>query len=515
MPFQYTFRSDDISTWDVDTRDLVENRDRELELYSTTIDTSFLNLNASNLTLGTVPSARMTGAYTGITGLGALTSLDVQTTTGTAVRITNTGTGNSFLVEDSASTDATPFVINAAGNVGIGVSSPSNALDVSGNVQITGGNFVVGGSGTFFNTSAEDGIILSPRLGGTGSYRVVFTPTTLSASRTVTLPNATGTMITTGNLSDITSVAATALTGTIASARISGSYTGITGVGTITTGTWSGSFGAVSGANLTNLNASNLASGGVPGGRLSGSYTGITGVGTLAQELNVSGAACGFNFADRSGTGEKFILYSSSADAFLYSTRLGANILGFARTTGQMYVYYGVNGSPLYGSYGTFNIYGSSGGWGGITFPDHTSSMMIQNTYFGHYRNNTTWNFYVNNGTYVPSDERYKRDIQPLENGLNFIREIIPVTYDPLTESLDDDPETTVGKTHYGFTTQNILQALSNAGETRDVAVVDIGGPSTEGTNSDRQYLNHSALIAPMVKAIQELDARLQQLETV
>ena len=78
MPFQYTFRADDISTWDVDTRDLLENRDRELELYSTTIDTSFLNLNASNLTSGTVPSARMTGAYTGITGLGTLTSLTID-----------------------------------------------------------------------------------------------------------------------------------------------------------------------------------------------------------------------------------------------------------------------------------------------------------------------------------------------------------------------------------------------------------------------------------------------------
>jgi hypothetical protein len=140
--------------------------------------------------------------------------------------------------------------------------------------------------------------------------------------------------------------------------------------------------------------------------------------------------------------------------------------------------------------------------------------MMVQNTYFGHYRDNSVWNFYVNNGTFVPSDERYKRDIQPLEHGLNFIREITPVSYDPLTESLDDDPETTVGRTHYGFTTQNILEALTNAGETRDVAVVDVGGPDLS-MGSDRQYLNHSALIAPMVKAIQELDLRLQQLETV
>ena len=33
MGFNYTFRADDIEGWDADTRDLVENRDRELELF--------------------------------------------------------------------------------------------------------------------------------------------------------------------------------------------------------------------------------------------------------------------------------------------------------------------------------------------------------------------------------------------------------------------------------------------------------------------------------------------------
>jgi hypothetical protein len=45
--------------------------------------------------------------------------------TSDALRITQTGTGNAFVVEDSASPDATPFVIDASGNVGIGTSSPS------------------------------------------------------------------------------------------------------------------------------------------------------------------------------------------------------------------------------------------------------------------------------------------------------------------------------------------------------------------------------------------------------
>jgi hypothetical protein len=41
MPFQYTFRADDITTWDETTRDLIENRDRELEL-------NLIGLNGAN-----------------------------------------------------------------------------------------------------------------------------------------------------------------------------------------------------------------------------------------------------------------------------------------------------------------------------------------------------------------------------------------------------------------------------------------------------------------------------------
>jgi hypothetical protein len=50
-----------------------------------------------------------------------------------AVRITQTGTGNALVVEDSANPDSTPFVVDASGNVGIGTSSPSALLHVNGN----------------------------------------------------------------------------------------------------------------------------------------------------------------------------------------------------------------------------------------------------------------------------------------------------------------------------------------------------------------------------------------------
>ena len=49
----------------------------------------------------------------------------------TAFRITQTGTGNAFVVEDSASTDATPFVVSASGDVGIGTTTPSSELHIA------------------------------------------------------------------------------------------------------------------------------------------------------------------------------------------------------------------------------------------------------------------------------------------------------------------------------------------------------------------------------------------------
>lgn len=78
-----------------------------------------------------INSRQLTGSYA-LTGSLTVTG----STTTDLVRITQTGTGAAFVVEDSNNPDATPFVIDATGRVGIGTTTPTQKLDISGSVNI-------------------------------------------------------------------------------------------------------------------------------------------------------------------------------------------------------------------------------------------------------------------------------------------------------------------------------------------------------------------------------------------
>ncbi len=79
------------------------------------------------------------------------------------LHVNNTGTTNSFLVEDSANPDSSPFVINANGNVGIGTTSPTQVLDINGTIRsrnsISGTTILIAGNETAISgTPTGDGI---------------------------------------------------------------------------------------------------------------------------------------------------------------------------------------------------------------------------------------------------------------------------------------------------------------------------------------------------------------------
>jgi hypothetical protein len=85
----------------------------------------------------------------------------VDNSSSDALRITQTGSGNALVVEDSTNPDATPFVIDANGNVGIG-GSPSYRLDVGG---------------TVVGSTAGDSISISRLSGDTGGNGVALQTT--------------------------------------------------------------------------------------------------------------------------------------------------------------------------------------------------------------------------------------------------------------------------------------------------------------------------------------------------
>ena len=70
--------------------------------------------------------------------LGATTLL--ANSASAALTVTQTGAGASLVV------DTTALVVDAAGNVGIGIASPTQVFEVRD--QANGANFIVGGSGT-------------------------------------------------------------------------------------------------------------------------------------------------------------------------------------------------------------------------------------------------------------------------------------------------------------------------------------------------------------------------------
>ncbi len=65
-----------------------------------------------------------------------------------SLSVTNVGTNPSLIVEDSASPDTTPFIVDASGQVGIGTSTPAAQLDI---------NALGGGIAVIFRTNAANG----------------------------------------------------------------------------------------------------------------------------------------------------------------------------------------------------------------------------------------------------------------------------------------------------------------------------------------------------------------------
>jgi hypothetical protein len=108
-------------------------------------------------------------------------------------------------------------------------------------------------------------------------------------------------------------------------------------------------------------------------------------------------------------------------------------------------------------------------------------------------------NIYLNSAATVISDARTKENIITSDLGLDFINNLHPVKYNKIEGN----------RTHYGLIAQEVKSVLDAAG------VADFGGwvISDVADPEGQQALRYEEFISPLIKAVQELTARVKTLE--
>jgi hypothetical protein len=108
-------------------------------------------------------------------------------------------------------------------------------------------------------------------------------------------------------------------------------------------------------------------------------------------------------------------------------------------------------------------------------------------------------NIYLNSAATVISDERTKENILVSDLGLDFINKLNPVKYNKIDGN----------RTHYGLIAQQVKSVLDEA------SIEDFGGWVISDINDPegQQALRYEEFISPLIKAVQELTARVKLLE--
>ena len=102
------------------------------------------------------------------------------------------------------------------------------------------------------------------------------------------------------------------------------------------------------------------------------------------------------------------------------------------------------------------------------------------------------------NGTINTSDKRFKKDIKDSDLGLSFINDLRPVKY-KFKNSENND------KKNYGIIAQEVIEVL-NKHNAKDFSGI-------KDDNKEKLGADYVQFIARLIKAVQELSAKVEALE--
>lgn len=421
-------------------------------------------------TIGAAASSHSHGNISSGGAIGSTANLPIITTTSGVLTTGTFGTtANTFCAgNDSRLSDArlTPSSLTFT-NSGAGDASGTTfngqtartisfntigAIGASGNNAFTGANTFTNGTGQIFRSAAnQDGILLRGRAGGTSGYTVELAPTTLSASRTLTLPNVSGTLVTTGD------------TGTVTDAMLAGS---------ISASKITPTFGVVTVSTAGSFVCGNTASTGT-GGTLRLATDGAGGTFIQAGQNTTAGSRAPLVFGSIQGSDEWARITNTGKFYVGTSANVGANTLvefQFGGGTGE----YGLGLDATSLATGTQWIEFTSGGGTNRGSVDWSGTQVRYN---------------------VTSDHRLKENVFPVVNALARLKSLKPCTFN-FIEFPDSQTE--------GFIAHEVQEVVPGAVSGEKDAVDAAGKPVYQG-------LDHSKLVPLLTAALQELSERHQQ----